>query len=210
MVYKKYISELPLDDDERVLNTNFRDKINDWNSDLITTTTTTKRTLSKPAQKDTFMQAFLADVCLRKSCHECKFAKLPRQADITLGDFWGINKYNKRLNDGKGLSCVLTNSEKGTNIIDKIKKDLKLLQKVPLEIAKKGNPRIYESNKKNTINRTMFFNLIKENSLKEAVEICVQDKCDYLLINFFWSGNNYGAVLTAYALQVNLGLYLNF
>lgn len=201
IVYKKYISELPLDDDERVLNTNFRDKINGWNSDSITTTTTTKRTLSKPAQKDTFMQAFLADVCLRKSCHECKFAKLPRQADITLGDFWGINKYNKRLNDGKGLSCVLTNSEKGINIIDKIKKDLKLLQKVPLEIAKKGNPRIHESNKKNTVNRTMFFNLIKENSLKEAVEICVQDKCDYLLINFFWSGNNYGAVLTAYALQ---------
>ncbi|MBR6722669.1 Coenzyme F420 hydrogenase/dehydrogenase, beta subunit C-terminal domain [bacterium] len=200
MVYKKYISELQLDSDEKVLNTNFRDKVNGWSS-YLTTTITTKRILSKPAREDVFMQAFLSDVCLRKSCHECRFAKIPRQADITLGDFWGINRYNRRLNDGKGTSLVLTNSEKGENIINEIKKELKIFKKAPLKIAKKGNPRIYESNKKNTVNRTMFFSLIKEKTLKETVEICANDKCDYLLINFFWSGNNYGAVLTAYALQ---------
>lgn len=204
MVYKKYLSELQLDTDEKVLNTNFRDKVNGWSSYLTTTTTTTKRILSKPAREDVFMQAFLSDVCLRRSCHECRFAKIPRQADITLGDFWKINKYDRRLNDGKGTSLILTNSEKGENIINQIKKELKIFKKAPIGIAKRGNPRLYSSNAKNTENRTLFFNLIKEKSLKEAVEICAQDKCDYLIVNLWWSGN-YGALLTAYALQNFLG-----
>lgn len=204
MVYKKYLSELQLDTDEKVLNTNFRDKVNGWSSYLITITTT-KCILSKPAREDVFMQAFLSDVCLRRSCHECRFAKIPRQADITLGDFWKINKYDRRLNDGKGTSLILTNSEKGENIIDEIRKELKIFKKAPIGIAKRGNPRLYSSNAKNTENRTLFFDLLKEKSLKEAVDICVQDKCDYLLVNFWWSANNYGAVLTAYALQQFIG-----
>ena len=204
MVYKKYLSEFPLDADEKILHTNFRDKVKGWSPYLITTTTTTT-TISKPAKNDTFMQAFLSDVCLRKSCHECKFAKIPRQADITLGDFWKINKYDRRLNDGKGTSLVLTNSIKGIKIINQLSQELKIFKETPIKIAKRGNPRLYKSNDKNTENRRLFFNLIKEKTLKEAVEICTQDKCDYLLINFFWIANNYGAVLTAYALQQLLG-----
>ena len=38
-------------------------------------------------------------------------------------------------------------------------------------------------------------------SINELVDICIDDKCDYLIINLWDSAFNYGAMLTAYAMQ---------
>lgn len=67
-----------------------------------------------PAFMDPFMNAFLEDVCLRPSCHECSFKTMPKDyADFTMADFWGVNKVNKELNDGRGTSLLLIHSDKG-------------------------------------------------------------------------------------------------
>ncbi len=89
-VFKKYLEEKTIDG-EKVLNVNFRDKINGWSNYLTTTTTTTV-----PALTDSYMKAFLANLSLRKSCGNCKFNSLPRSGDLTIGDFWGIEKFNKK------------------------------------------------------------------------------------------------------------------
>lgn len=49
---------------------------------------------------------FLEDRSLRKSCYTCNQV-IHSCADITVGDFWGINKYKKIKDDNKGLSFVL-------------------------------------------------------------------------------------------------------
>lgn len=43
---------------------------------------------------------------------------LPRQGDLTIGDFWGIDHFDKSIDDRKGTSVVLVNSEKGRNILE--------------------------------------------------------------------------------------------
>jgi hypothetical protein len=40
---------------------------------------------------------------------------MPRQADITLADFWGIEKINPELDNDFGTSAVILNSQKGKN-----------------------------------------------------------------------------------------------
>jgi len=58
---------------------------------------------------------------IRPSCGNCYFKDLPRQADITLADFWGVQK---DLDDDKGTSLVLVNSSNGQKYFDEIKTNI--------------------------------------------------------------------------------------
>lgn len=62
---------------------------------------------------DPFMRAFLHELCNRPSCHDCKVRELRSGADLTLGDFWGIQHELPAFDDDRGASLVLVNSEKG-------------------------------------------------------------------------------------------------
>jgi len=44
---------------------------------------------------DSYMKLFLNNICLRPSCHDCKFKSLNRLSDISLGDSWGIESINR-------------------------------------------------------------------------------------------------------------------
>ncbi|MCM1324025.1 MAG: polysaccharide pyruvyl transferase family protein [Acetobacter sp.] len=198
-VYKKYLSELVQNAEEKVLETNFRDKVNGWKPHLTITTTTATTTYTDSSEKDIFMQAFLKNLCLNKSCAQCPFAKLPRQGDITLGDFWGIDKYSKKLNDKKGTSAVLINTSKGKKYINALKKKAKIFAKVPLKYAIKGNPCLIKPSIPHS-ERTNFFARLNNTSLADNVNITLGKKYDCGILNF-WYCSNYGAMLTCYALQ---------
>lgn len=68
-----------------------------------------------------YLYSFLYGYTYRYSCYKCRFAKIPRQGDITLGDFWGIEKFRPSIDKSSGVSAVLINSEKGTELWDTIK-----------------------------------------------------------------------------------------
>lgn len=92
---------------------------------------------------DIYMRAFLCELLSRSSCDECKFTKLNRVSDLTLGDFWGIeDKFPEyAIQNTAGTSMVLVDSVKGDKLIQKIKKELdnEVLEYVDLEIATKKN-----------------------------------------------------------------------
>lgn len=58
----------------------------------------------------------------RDCCYTCKYANLNRIGDITIGDFWGIERSSnlKASTIGKGVSLVISNSNKGLNTIKKV------------------------------------------------------------------------------------------
>jgi coenzyme F420-reducing hydrogenase beta subunit len=67
--------------------------------------------------QDAFMIGFLRNLYLRPACHACPYACLPRVGDITLGDFWGIGVSRPELDDDRGTSLVLVNSEPGASML---------------------------------------------------------------------------------------------
>lgn len=71
-----------------------------------------------------YLYSFMWSFNYRYSCYNCPFAKIPRQGDITLADYWGIKKYFPELETSKGVSLVLINTLKGENIWEKIKETL--------------------------------------------------------------------------------------
>lgn len=55
----------------------------------------------------------------RNSCYYCPYSSYNRPGDITIGDYWGIEKYHKNLKDKLGVSLILTNNNKGEMYLKK-------------------------------------------------------------------------------------------
>lgn len=75
----------------------------------------------KPMLEDPFLRFFLENICLRPSCHACQFKTLPHASDLTLGDAWGIANLMPDMDDDRGTSLILMNSQKGQFLFDAIK-----------------------------------------------------------------------------------------
>lgn len=78
----------------------------------------------KPHGEDPYFHLFLEDICLRPSCHSCRFKNLPRVSDLTLGDAWGISAHMPDMDDDKGTSLIFVNTEKGGAMLESIKGSL--------------------------------------------------------------------------------------
>lgn len=198
-VYKKYLSELITNPQEELLSINFRDKANGWLPPLINNTNTNKNTYRFSQLEDLYLQAFLKNICLRKSCGNCKYCTTLREGDITLGDFWRIEEYNKKLNDNKGTSLILVNNEKAEQLIQDIKDNFSTFTNVPLDYAIIGNRNLHHPSKIHK-NRDKFFNLLNKYSLKQLINLFFNKTYDCAIMNY-WASWNYGAILTCYALQ---------
>ncbi len=87
-----------------------------------------------------FYFGFQKYMTLRPSCYTCKWATTKRTADITLGDFWGIEKYNSSLNAKTGISQVLLNTTRGEILFNQlISSDQIWSEKFPIETVIENN-----------------------------------------------------------------------
>lgn len=71
-----------------------------------------------------FASMFCGKTILRPCCYHCPFKSVIHPGDITIADYWGIEKSAPEFDDDKGVSLVLVNNEKGTEWFDSCKKTL--------------------------------------------------------------------------------------
>ena len=62
---------------------------------------------------------FYSNDALNNCCYECLYTTVDRVSDFTIADFVGVNRYRRELNDDKGLSVVMINSELAEDIVAK-------------------------------------------------------------------------------------------
>jgi hypothetical protein len=72
-------------------------------------------------KNDIFYKIFFKNIGYRESCYNCEFSKIKRVSDITVGDFWGIEKSIPNFDDKYGVSLLLNNTDKAMEIFNKIK-----------------------------------------------------------------------------------------
>lgn len=77
---------------------------------------------------DLFIDLFNSGLIERESCFSCPYKNLNRTGDITIGDFWGIDKIKQEFNDNKGVSLVICNTLKGYEYYKKIESDLESME----------------------------------------------------------------------------------
>ena len=156
---KKYVENQEEKNAGKLKSINFRCKDNSWSDFgmeevLKDIPQGEEKKLYIPKDKDSYMQMFLRDYCLRPSCYEC-VAKKEKMSDLTIADFWGIKKAVPEMNDGLGTSLVLVRTKKGQEIFNYISSKMKLSE-VTYEVGVKENPAEYKSCERPS-QRDMFF-----------------------------------------------------
>lgn len=119
-------------DDENIVDIKFRDKNQNWGKfgyiNLQTSTSSRKVEINSGTSE--YYYLFNEGSMFRNSCYSCKYSSDKRPADITIGDFWGIEIVEKELlelegmNESKGISLIVTNSSQGKNLLNKYKDTL--------------------------------------------------------------------------------------
>lgn len=143
-----------------------------------------------------YMQGVLNKLFNRPCCADCKFAPAPHQSDITLGDFWGIQDFDPSLNDGKGTSAVIVNTERGEKFFQTIRTYLPVCREVPMEYILRN--RFHQINAPHP-QRKRFFSLIKDTSFSKASHFTLNNGFDVGIIGIY-SMQNFGSQLTYYCL----------
>ena len=127
--------------------------------------------LSSVFSENKFMQAFLGDYILRPSCYKCVCKSGRSGADITLGDFWGIEMIRPDLDDDKGCGLVLNYSN--CNLTS-----LAIgLERMSYENAKTRNSAIYDTVKKPKNYAFFWYRLNISHSMRCAWEETTSFKC---------------------------------
>ena len=70
--------------------------------------------------------SFFSKVINRRSCYHCNYRYGQRVEDVTMGDYWGIEKYHPDFDVYAGVSALLINSDRGKELLDGVKQDLRL------------------------------------------------------------------------------------
>ena len=116
---------------------------------------------------DSFMRGFLAELYNRPSCHNCPCKNLRSGSDITIADFWGIGAQIPDMDDDKGTSLVLVNTEKGAQSFSAISSALNS-KVADFDNAVKGNPAIMRPTKPHS-DRSAFFRKVLKSDFDSLV-----------------------------------------
>lgn len=90
---------------------------------------------------DIYFNLFYQNVISRDSCYLCQYAQPKRVSDLTIGDFWGLNKLLNIQRKSNRPSVVLINTEKGRKFFDTAKEYL-FYEERSVEEGIRGNGRL--------------------------------------------------------------------
>lgn len=167
-VFQKYVEELERQEQSEVVENVFRDKTDGWKRYSLLHKLANGSQKLVPHGESKYMRLFLSRICQNSSCADCRYRKLPRIADITLGDYWGITSVHPEMDDDKGTSVVLLNTAHGETLFNSISDKLKTCDSF-LDKAIAGNPCIVRSSIQHP-KRAEFFAELDSKSLDELLK----------------------------------------
>lgn len=171
LAWKRYVSFMEDMYKSKIQRVNFRDKTLGWNDFAMSINFSNGQKYCVSHRDDVFMNAFLSNLCLRDSCYNCSFKSIQRNSDITLADFWGIDKVVPDMNDDKGTSLVFIQSQKG-NLLFNMLSDQIVKVRVDTKIVAELNGAMTHSAWKDSFTE-YFFYYVKKVRFDKLVRQCI-------------------------------------
>ena len=156
-VFLKYMNMLERQYGAKATEIKFKNKKWGWHNFSMRVNFANGKEYCKDRYHDLFFIGYLqAGNFTRPSCYACHFKGFPQKADITLADFWGIENIDKSMDQDRGTSLVMINSDKGMCLFDSIKETI-VWKEFSMKDASRCNPAINTSLSPNNSNREDFF-----------------------------------------------------
>lgn len=124
-VWEIYKQSILKEEGEKLLDVNFRGKDYGWGYGFAIKTKT--KTKTKPDGKVSFMQGFAYHFITRPSCENCYAKGFKSRADITIGDYWGVQAHHPEFYDTLGVTCALVHSRQGIEFMNIIAESMEIV-----------------------------------------------------------------------------------
>lgn len=156
-VYRKYLDSLEAIYGGKVVYVKAKNKELGWRNLTRKVIFDNQKVYYGVKMDDDFRRGYHTNVFCRPSCYTCQYKGFPRMADITIGDFWGIENVDKSLDNNIGTSLILINSDKGMEYFNASSSELEW-KECAFESILKGNIALTAPISAPKINRDNFFN----------------------------------------------------
>ena len=146
MVWQRYLTTLRAGQGE-ITGITFRDKsVSGWRRYDFVAQSTGGGNVRQFYGDNIYVRGFLHDLYLRPSCYACMAKGGRSQSDLTLGDYWGVERtcpdLDRALDEDKGTSVVMIHSERGRRLLEGLPCRY---QETNYASAVAGNPAIEQS-----------------------------------------------------------------
>ena len=117
--------------------------------------------------QDDFRRGYHTNVYCRPSCYTCQYKGFPRMADITIADYWGIERVDPNMDNNIGTSMILLNSNKGIAFFEKVKDKLEW-EETCFESVLPGNIALRKPIEPARIDRKSFFEDLDKGTFEDV------------------------------------------
>lgn len=175
-IFKEHIKYIESLNNSKVEHINFRYKTKEKCQNIEYKFSNGKNIVINKPENDYYYNGFQGGVLLRNSCYKCDYIGINRCADITLADFWGINKNEIYLQDNITYpSLVFINTEKGKELFEE-NRDAWLVYNRPIEEAIWGNLSLRRTTPKSKWRKKFFSKYNKYGYIKSTRTCLKQHK----------------------------------
>ncbi len=156
-VFRMAIDSLEKRYETKVIDFFFREKSCGWLYPTVRIAFANGEFLNENNTDNSFNLGFLKNIYLRPACSQCPVKPGGSRADITLGDFWELLKYQPSLINRDGTSAVLVNTEHGRHVIQNVTGRMTLTE-CPFSYVK-NDSNIFKSAKASPEREAFFANI---------------------------------------------------
>ena len=118
LVWTEFLHKINCDN-QPIEHISFKDKRIDWQHP-----TAYIKTNKREVDIQKYVNLYYSRYVLRPSCYECPYTAVERNTDITIGDYWGIEKVHPDFYDRLGNSLLILHTEKATAVFEIIRNSL--------------------------------------------------------------------------------------
>lgn len=165
--FEAWVKEVESKNCKKVKNVWFKYKVGGWNSSPMRTRVDFEDNsfVVFEGLKNLYMHGYLYNnLYLRPSCSKCLFKGNERHSDITVGDFWGLDK---KLDDDKGASFIMINTKKGKELFNEISS--KLIFKEMKNFVFDANP-MFSANVIRSDKSSLFLSYLDKYSFRKSLK----------------------------------------
>lgn len=169
-VFEKFKQEMLHSVGEHPCEIFFKDKRKGWKSPSLVVKFPTHEEIVQPCYASPFGSVLLKGLALRPSCHACASKNGKSGADVSIADFWGIDKAIPLLDDNTGISAIFLHTERAKQFCSTLPIEM---HAVTVLNATQYNPSYYSSSPC-APSRALFMKKFKSKSLKHVVLRCTE------------------------------------
>lgn len=131
MIWRMFLEEKSNAEYDRIKSISFRDKHIGWKKFSFSISLVNRFHLGRGKNSlstqiyyyHPFMIGFIDNLYIRPSCFSCKTKSFSSGSDITIADYWGIQKVKPEMDDDKGVSAIMLHTQHALDIYSSLKID---------------------------------------------------------------------------------------